>query len=161
SQFSSDGISAGYHGSIVAANTISDGPIGIAWRQADFVAGTSQFRRNNISATTTADIYVSPGASGGATRESFAITWNTLAKASGSYLDLGPTTVAYTVCCNERVSAGGGAPTAPTGTGTTYYVSPSGSDSNPGTSPASAWRTVSRVNRADLSPGDAVLFQGG
>jgi Right handed beta helix region len=46
-------------------------------------------------------------------------------------------------------------------TGTTYYVSPSGSDSNSGTSPSSPWRTVKRVNAADLQPGDGVLFQGG
>jgi hypothetical protein len=43
----------------------------------------------------------------------------------------------------------------------TYYVSPSGSDANSGTSPRSAWRTVRRVNRARLIPGDAVLFEGG
>jgi hypothetical protein len=46
-------------------------------------------------------------------------------------------------------------------TGTTYYVSPSGSDSNSGTSPSSAWQTVKRVNEASLAPGDGVLFQGG
>jgi hypothetical protein len=46
-------------------------------------------------------------------------------------------------------------------TGTTYYVSPTGSDSNSGTSPSSAWRTVKRVNGARLSPGDGVLFEGG
>jgi hypothetical protein len=43
----------------------------------------------------------------------------------------------------------------------TYYVSPSGSDSAAGTSPAAAWQTVSRVNRTSLAPGDTVLFQGG
>jgi parallel beta-helix repeat protein len=46
-------------------------------------------------------------------------------------------------------------------TGTTYYVSASGSDSNSGTSPGSAWRTVQRVDRASLQPGDGVLFEGG
>ncbi len=46
-------------------------------------------------------------------------------------------------------------------TGTTYYVSRSGSDSNSGTSPSSAWRTVNRVNRASLRAGDGVLFEGG
>jgi hypothetical protein len=46
-------------------------------------------------------------------------------------------------------------------TGTTYYVSPRGSDSNPGTSAASAWRTVKRVNDVSLHPGDGVLFEGG
>jgi len=46
-------------------------------------------------------------------------------------------------------------------TGTTYYVSPHGSDSNSGTSSGSAWRTVKRVNAATLAPGDGVLFQGG
>src|SRR6202142_1162737 len=43
---------------------------------------------------------------------------------------------------------------------TTYYVSPSGSDSNPGSASA-PWQTISRVNRASLSAGDSVLFQGG
>ena len=43
----------------------------------------------------------------------------------------------------------------------TFYVSPSGSDSNSGTSTAHPWRTVRRVNRARLAPGDGVLFQGG
>ena len=42
----------------------------------------------------------------------------------------------------------------------TYYVSPSGSDTNAGTA-AAPWKTVARVNRASLSPGDTVLFQGG
>lgn len=46
-------------------------------------------------------------------------------------------------------------------TGTTYYVSISGLDSNAGTSPSSAWRTVGRVNDASLRPGDGVLFQAG
>jgi parallel beta-helix repeat protein len=46
-------------------------------------------------------------------------------------------------------------------TGATYYVSASGSDSNSGTSPGAAWRTVKRVNRATLGPGDGVLFEGG
>jgi parallel beta-helix repeat protein len=46
-------------------------------------------------------------------------------------------------------------------TGRTYYVSPSGNDSNSGLSPSLAWRTVDQVNRAQLQPGDGVLFQGG
>jgi putative cofactor-binding repeat protein len=52
-------------------------------------------------------------------------------------------------------------PAAPAIAGVTYYVSPSGSDLNSGTSPAQAWRTVGKVNSARLSPGDGVLFQGG
>ena len=45
--------------------------------------------------------------------------------------------------------------------GTTYYVSASGSDARSGTSPGQAWRTVGRVNRQLLAPGDGVLFEGG
>jgi parallel beta-helix repeat protein len=45
--------------------------------------------------------------------------------------------------------------------GRTYYVSPNGSDSNSGLSPARAWRTVDQVNRARLAPGDGVLFASG
>jgi hypothetical protein len=46
-------------------------------------------------------------------------------------------------------------------TGTTYYVSASGSDANSGTGAGSAWRTVKRVNQASLRAGDGVLFEGG
>lgn len=46
---------------------------------------------------------------------------------------------------------------------TTYYVSPTGSDSNNGTSQATAWQTITRVNQisSSLQPGDKVLFQKG
>lgn len=43
----------------------------------------------------------------------------------------------------------------------TYYVSPSGDDSNPGTSTQSAWRTLDMVNTTDLNPGDTVLLEAG
>ena len=46
---------------------------------------------------------------------------------------------------------------------TSYYVSPSGSDSNNGTSQATAWRTIARAQQiaGSLQPGDQVLFQRG
>ena len=42
-----------------------------------------------------------------------------------------------------------------------YYVSSGGSDSNPGTSAASAWRTLDRVSAVALKPGDKVLLRSG
>lgn len=45
-----------------------------------------------------------------------------------------------------------------------YHVdSETGADTNPGTSPAAAWRTIARVNAAQkqLRAGDRVLFRGG
>ena len=45
--------------------------------------------------------------------------------------------------------------------GTTYYVSPGGDDSSPGTSINQPWKTVERVNVQRLRPGDTILFQGG
>ena len=45
------------------------------------------------------------------------------------------------------------------GNGHTYYVSPSGSDSNSGLSAGSPWLTVAKVNSTNLQPGDTVLFQ--
>lgn len=56
-------------------------------------------------------------------------------------------------------AADGGTPPPPAGT--TYYVSPSGSDANSGTSQSSPWQTLARVNSARLGAGDSVLFQGG
>ncbi|HYM81342.1 MAG TPA: fibronectin type III domain-containing protein [Candidatus Limnocylindria bacterium] len=42
----------------------------------------------------------------------------------------------------------------------TYYVSPSGSDSNPGTSPGSAWATINKANAA-LRAGDVCIISPG
>jgi len=45
--------------------------------------------------------------------------------------------------------------------GSTYFVSPSGNDSNSGLSPLQAWQSVSRVNQQLFSPGDSILFARG
>jgi hypothetical protein len=47
------------------------------------------------------------------------------------------------------------------GNGATYYVSPTGNDSNNGTSPNAPWQTMAKVNGTAYIPGDTVLFQGG
>jgi hypothetical protein len=47
------------------------------------------------------------------------------------------------------------------GGGVTYYVSPSGSDSNSGLSPSTAWQTIAHVNAQTYVAGTHVLFQGG
>jgi Right handed beta helix region len=48
----------------------------------------------------------------------------------------------------------------PNSSATNYYVSPSGSDTNPGTQ-AQPWQTISKVNSTSFAPGDQILFQGG
>jgi hypothetical protein len=45
--------------------------------------------------------------------------------------------------------------------GTTYYVSNSGNDNNPGTSPDQPWRTIGRVNAGQFYQNDKVYFNGG
>lgn len=52
-------------------------------------------------------------------------------------------------------------PTTVTYSGTAYYVSNNGDDTNDGKTPETAWATVSRVNQASLLKGDAVFFQRG
>src|SRR5215510_2454507 len=42
-----------------------------------------------------------------------------------------------------------------------YYVRTDGDDAADGTSRAHAWRSIARVNVADLEPGDTVLFEAG
>ena len=46
-------------------------------------------------------------------------------------------------------------------TGTTYYVSNAGSDSNNGRTPSTAFKTIAKVRQLSLSSGDAVLFRRG
>jgi hypothetical protein len=43
----------------------------------------------------------------------------------------------------------------------TYHVAASGDDGRTGTSIASSWRSLDRVNQQQLAPGDSVLFEGG
>jgi hypothetical protein len=43
---------------------------------------------------------------------------------------------------------------------TAYYVSPTGSDTNNGTSPSTPWQTIARVNQQVYGPGDSINFQG-
>jgi hypothetical protein len=42
-----------------------------------------------------------------------------------------------------------------------YYVSPSGSDSNSGSSPCFPWQSISKVESFGARPGDTIAFQGG
>ncbi|MYU05765.1 hypothetical protein GTY81_18140 [Streptomyces sp. SID8366] len=50
---------------------------------------------------------------------------------------------------------------AASGTGTSYYVDPDGSDTADGLTPATAWRSLSRVDAQSLLPGDTVRFKAG
>ncbi len=43
----------------------------------------------------------------------------------------------------------------------TYYISPNGNDQANGTSAATAWKTISKLNGINLLPGIVVLFEGG
>lgn len=45
--------------------------------------------------------------------------------------------------------------------GTVYYVSADGDDTNNGTSPERAWKTIAKVSSAELSAGDCILFKRG
>ena len=43
----------------------------------------------------------------------------------------------------------------------TYYIRPTGNDSNSGTSPGEAWQSINKVNHINFEPGDTILFEGG
>ncbi len=46
-------------------------------------------------------------------------------------------------------------------TGTKYYISPNGDDSNDGKSPETAWKSLSKTSDSVLKAGDGVLFERG
>ncbi|WNS43715.1 S-layer homology domain-containing protein [Paenibacillus sp. MMS20-IR301] len=57
---------------------------------------------------------------------------------------------------------GAGPAEASPASGTVYYVdSTAGSDSNPGTSDSSPWRTLNKVNAIVFQPGDRILLKSG
>ena len=48
------------------------------------------------------------------------------------------------------------------GNNTSYYVdATNGNDSNSGTSPATAWKSLTKVSNSSFSPGDSILFKRG
>lgn len=47
------------------------------------------------------------------------------------------------------------------GFATDYYLRPTGNDTNAGTSPEQAWKTLDRASRARFQPGDRLLLEGG
>jgi Right handed beta helix region len=63
--------------------------------------------------------------------------------------------------CADQSSRGDERPAEEASSGVGYYVSADGSDDASGTTPGQAWRTVERVNQADLQPGETVHFQAG
>lgn len=51
--------------------------------------------------------------------------------------------------------------TASAALGADYYVSSTGNDANPGTSPGHAWKTIDRVNQGNYPAGSKILLEGG
>jgi len=64
-------------------------------------------------------------------------------------------------CFGDLIVSGSTAPQVVAKPNTTYFVSPQGNDTNAGTSPATAWRTINHVNSVEFRPGDQILFEGG
>lgn len=84
--------------------------------------------------------------------------WDTSTAAAGAHK---LTATAYNTSgqsssASIQVKVGGAAPV----TGTAYYVSSSGNDANNGLTPATAWKTIGKVNGKKLSGGDVVYLKG-
>lgn len=126
------------------------------------VSGTIQVAAK-MSSVVWVDFYVDGSFLRATPPSSFA--WNSLTVGNGShtFIARGFNSSSQQVAAdvvNFTVNNYGGNYPAPSG-GTAYYVSPGGSDSNPGTSQSAPWRTIGRVNDANLQPGDVVYFKSG
>jgi hypothetical protein len=75
----------------------------------------------------------------------------------------GPAVTALSAVAVAVAAAGAGAIAAPAAhaSGTTYYVSAAGSDSNSGTSATSPWASLAKVDATTFQPGDHILFRNG
>lgn len=67
----------------------------------------------------------------------------------------------YMAEIDKRIEEIKNTPTTVEVTGTKYYVSNLGSDNNDGKSPETPWKTINKVNTADLKAGDGVFFKRG
>ncbi|HEX5234672.1 MAG TPA: choice-of-anchor D domain-containing protein [Silvibacterium sp.] len=97
------------------------------------------------SASCTESLVFSPGTVGADTA-----TWNITSSNSSTPLSV--------------FLSGTGASSSGPGSGTTYYVSNCGTvgnDSNDGTSPSTAWKTIAKVNSSTFKPGDNIDFRDG
>lgn len=103
--FSSSGVSLRGRNSVVKFNTIAGGPVGIGWFQEGEIFGSSYWRNNRISSTTSAAMLVTPKGPDRLTGESFTITGNAMNRTAGRYLSLAPTRGTYAIGQNRRVRA--------------------------------------------------------
>ena len=62
------------------------------------------------------------------------------------------------VCCTGQANPSA---TNPSADSTHYYVSALGSDNNVGTSPASPWQSLRKINETGFRPGDSISFRKG
>lgn len=81
--------------------------------------------------------------------------------ASVSILRADSTGLARVPVVSGVVASGGDTTVMPTILGRTFYVSPTGNDSNNGTSPSTPWQSIAKVIATPLTATDGVLFQRG
>lgn len=102
--FEANGVSTRYRNAVIEDNVISGGQIGIGWFQNDTAGGTSFWRNNTISGTTTVCLYVSRSDDAGSTRESFVVSGNRLSRTQSSYYtDFQPTSGSYSLLPNIQL----------------------------------------------------------
>ena len=63
--------------------------------------------------------------------------------------------------CEKRIDRILNSPTEVSFSGKAYYVSESGNDTNDGTAPDKAWKSIERVNKTPFESGDALFFERG
>jgi hypothetical protein len=107
-------------------------------------AGTVHFTSTDPQAVLPADYTFATGDVG--TRQFSGVILDTLGNQTITAMD-----TLFNVMGNAAIAVMG--PTA-------YYVSPTGSDTNNGTSPSTAWQTIGRVNQQVYGPGDSINFLG-
>lgn len=137
-------------------NNFSD--ISSHWAKSQVVAASVSMIEKDIKVWYTGDVYAGNSPTDG---KNFTFETTDAVLSGVDINDADAVIASVREKANAKRDAIRNTPTSVNVSGTKYYVSCDGNDSNDGKTPETAWKTTSKVSNAALKPGDGVFFRRG